>query len=240
MIYITEDTHGQFDRLTSFCSKVKTSKSDIMIILGDAGINYLEGARAEILKRQLSSLPIQLFCIHGNHENRPSNIPSYQEVTWHGGTVYEEKEYPSILFAKDGEIYDLDGISAIAIGGAYSIDKPVRLVFGYKWWADEQPSPEIKAYVEKQLSERNWEIDVVLSHTVPIKYEPSEAFMPVVDQSQVDKSTEIWLGQIEEKLNYKKWYAGHFHLNKKIDRLYIMFEDIVQLDLLQEGLLHNG
>ena len=42
---------------------------------------------------------------------------------------------------------------------------------------------------------------------------------------KVDKSTEIWLGQIEEKLSYKKWYCGHYHTEKKIDRLEIMFNN---------------
>lgn len=34
------------------------------------------------------------------------------------------------------------------MGGAYSIDKMFRLIYGYGWWGDEQPSEEIKQYVE--------------------------------------------------------------------------------------------
>ena len=46
VIYITGDTHGQFQHIADFCSKTGTQKSDIMIILGDAGINYyLDGRR---------------------------------------------------------------------------------------------------------------------------------------------------------------------------------------------------
>ena len=39
-IYITGDTHREFDRIRYFCEKNKTTKNDIIIILGDAGINY--------------------------------------------------------------------------------------------------------------------------------------------------------------------------------------------------------
>ena len=39
---------------------------------------------------------------------------------WHDGVVYYEPEFPNILFAKDGEIYDFDGKKALVIGGAYS------------------------------------------------------------------------------------------------------------------------
>jgi 3-oxoacid CoA-transferase subunit A len=136
-----------------------------------------------------------------------------------------EKEYPSILFAKDGEIYDLDGQKAIAIGGAYSIDKMFRIMYGYGWWEDEQPSDEIKGYVEKQLEVRDWKVDVVLSHTVPLKYEPTEVFLPGVDQSRVDKSTEEWLGKIEERLEYRRWYCGHYHTEKEMGRVRMMFEE---------------
>ena len=226
MIYITGDTHGSFNRVADFCRENRTTKEDILIILGDAGINFQRGY-ADIMKKDfLAELPITLFCIHGNHEQRPFTIPTYTEQEWHRGIVYAEKEYPSILFAKDGEIYDLDGQKAIAIGGAYSIDKMLRIVYGYGWWEDEQPSDEIKRYVEKQLEERNWKVDVVLSHTVPLKYEPTEVFLPGVDQSRVDKSTEEWLGKIEARLQYRKWYCGHYHTEKEVDRVRLMFEEI--------------
>ena len=226
MIYITGDTHGSFNRIADFCRENHTTKDDILIILGDAGINYHRGYMDIMNKDFLAELPITLLCIHGNHEQRPFTIPTYTEQEWHGGIVYVEKEYPSILFAKDGEIYDLDGQKAIAIGGAYSIDKMFRIVYGYGWWADEQPSDEIKRYVEKQLAARDWRVDVVLSHTVPLKYEPTEVFLPGVDQSRVDKSTEEWLGKIEERLQYRKWYCGHYHTEKEVDRVRLMFEEI--------------
>ena len=40
MIYITGDTHGKFERIEQFCGKFKTSREDVLIILGDAGINF--------------------------------------------------------------------------------------------------------------------------------------------------------------------------------------------------------
>lgn len=100
-----------------------------------------------------------------------------------------------------------------------------RIAYGYGWWPDEQPSEEIKAYVEAQLERMNWKVDVVLSHTVPLKYEPREVFLSGINQKNVDKSTETWLDAIEDRLQYEKWYAGHFHIEKKIDKLEILFEN---------------
>ena len=226
MIYITGDTHGNFTRVRNLCRVFETKKEDILIILGDAGINYYGADRDKKVKKMLENLPITIFSIHGNHEMRPETIPTYKEVEWNGGIVYQEEKYPHLLFAKDGEIYDFEGIKTIVIGGAYSVDKEYRLQNGWGWWADEQPSKEIKARVEKALADNGNRIDVVLSHTTPFKYEPVEMFLSYVDQSKVDKSTEIWLDKIEDTIDYKKWYCGHYHTNKSIDKVRIMFEDV--------------
>lgn len=224
MVYITGDTHGNFCRIKSFCASRSTTIGDVMIILGDAGINYYGDHGDKRLKHRISNLPLTLFCIHGNHEMRPHTIQSYEKREWNGGMVWYEKHYPNILFAIDGEIYDIGGKKCIVIGGAYSVDKEYRIQRGYGWWDDEQPSDDIKQKVESVLLENS--VDVILSHTCPLKYEPAEVFLPFVDQSKVDKSTEQWLDKIDDTTEYSKWYCGHYHTSKKVDKLQFMFEDI--------------
>ena len=226
MIYITGDTHGDFSRIERFCDRFHLSKDDVMIILGDAGFNYYGGKRDQRAKKRMAELPITIFSIHGNHEMRPGTIPSYRLRKWNGGMVFVEDEYPNLLFAVDGEVFDMGGQKTIVIGGAYSVDKYYRLANGWNWWADEQPTPKMKKGIEKVLDYENWKVDAVLTHTVPLKYEPVEVFLPQIDQSKVDKSTETWLDSIEDRLTYKHWYAGHYHTEKDIDRLTLLFESI--------------
>lgn len=226
MIYITGDTHRNFSRIVSLCRQLETTSKDVMIILGDAGINGHGIEEDKKLKQSLSRLPLTLFCIHGNHEQRPQDIASYIETLWHNGTVYMEPEYPNLLFAKDGEIYDFDGRKCIVIGGAYSVDKFFRMEHGLNWWKNEQPSDEIKDRVEERLEKENWRVDFVLSHTCPLKYEPTEVFLSQIDQSTVDKSTEKWLGTIEQRLQYDEWYCGHYHTSKRVDKLIFMYKDV--------------
>ena len=230
MIYITGDKHGRYSGVIDFCFENKTKRSDILIILGDAGINYNLDERDDILKKTLSRLPITFFCIHGNHEERPENIKSYKTKKFHNGIVYYEEEYPNILFAKDGEIYDFNNNKVFVIGGAYSVDKEFRLVHGYRWYPSEQPSEETKKHVLNVLSKNNNTIDIILSHTCPYKYLPREMFLSGIDQSKVDNSTEYFLDEIENKVKYKKWYCGHYHTDKKIDKIRFMFNDIEILD----------
>lgn len=226
MIYITGDKHGNYHDVFEFCYNYKTTTSDIMIILGDAGINYFLNDKDYILKNALLGLPIILFCIHGNHEERPENIKTYKTKSFHNGLVYYEEEYPNILFAKDGEIYDFNNKKTLVIGGAYSIDKEYRLKMGYNWYKSEQPTEEIKNRVKDILKKNSNKIDVILSHTCPIKYEPVEAFLNFIDQSTVDKSTETFLNELEENSQYKIWYCGHYHIDKKIDKIRFMMNDI--------------
>ena len=223
--YITGDTHGYFERVEQFCQRMETTKDDVLIILGDAGINYYLNKEDKRVKDALSELNITLFCIHGNHEARPWEAGGYEEQEWHGGIVYVEKEYPNLLFAKDGEIYDFNGKSVLVIGGAYSVDKYYRLMRGYQWFDTEQPDDDIKEAVEKQLDAHDWSVDIVLTHTVPLEAEPTWAFIPQVDQSTVDKSTEEWLQTIHDKLTFDEWYAGHFHVESDEKDIRIMFED---------------
>ena len=201
--------------------RFKPTKDDTIVILGDVGANYFGDLRDNKLKEAFARLEPTIFCIHGNHEIRPWNIPTYKTKEWNGGTVWYEEKYPNILFAKDGEIFDIEGTKHLVIGGAYSVDKFYRLSHDCGWWEDEQPSEKIKQYVEQQIKEK--EFDVILSHTCPFKYEPIETFLPGIAQSNVDTSTEEWLDKIEESVNYKAWYCGHWHINKRIDRIHFLF-----------------
>ena len=228
MVFLTGDTHGQFQRLQSFYEINPTlTEEDILVILGDASFNYLGDERDNFGKKAVSRLPFQVLCIHGNHEIRPENIEGYALHTWNEGIVYRQPQYPNIFFAKDGEVYNLNGRKTIAIGGAYSVDKHYRLLRGYRWFADEQPSPATKKHVEACCAAENWQVDAVLSHTCPISYLPVEMFLGGIDQSTVDNSTEEWLDQLEKKLSYTKWFCGHYHTDKQIDKIQFLFESII-------------
>ena len=223
MIYYTGDTHGQSDKILHFIRRFKLTPDDIIVILGDAGFNYYGNDRGDRYEKHwLDDTGVTIFCIHGNHERRPESLPYYHETEWRGGAVYIEDAFPSLLFAKDGEIFDLDGRQAVVIGGAYSVDKYYRLGRGIDWFEDEQPSEEIKDSVETKLEVIGWKIDTVLSHTCPARYIPVEAFLPGIDQGTVDRSTEDWLGSIEDRLTYNHWLCGHWHIDKKIDKLHFL------------------
>lgn len=172
---------------------------------------------------------ITFFCIHGNHEMRPESIldakgnPAYKLVKWHGGMVYREAKFPHLLFAHDGDCYQLNGNSVLVCGGAYSPDKLYRQMYHYPWFPDEQPDTDTKARVEEQIETQHRKFDIVLTHTIPLKFLPDLHLKPL---PSIDQSTEKWLDTVEERLDYRAWYAGHFHVNQRIGKLQILFDEI--------------
>ncbi|WP_295091191.1 metallophosphoesterase [Ruminococcus sp.] len=224
MIYITGDIHGSLEPIFDLVEKYEPKEDDIIVILGDVAVNYTGRLRDKYIKEEMNNIGVTFFCIHGNHENRPQNIASYQEMNWNGGRVLFEEDYPNILFPVDGDIFELEGKRCIVIGGAYSVDKFYRLRNGYNWWPDEQPSPTIKEYVEEQIKKNK--IDIVFSHTCPYKYIPTECYLSGIDQSKVDNSTEQWLDVIEDAIEYEAWYLGHWHTDKRIDKMHFLFHEV--------------
>lgn len=218
MICITGDTHRDFIHRLSL---VRNLKCNMLIILGDAGINYFLDESDIYLKESLSKYKFKLFCVRGNHEERPQNIDTYMEIDMFGGKVFIEEAYPNLVFAKDGEVYNIDGKSVLVIGGAYSVDKDYRIMYGHRWFKDEQLSKEEMDSILEKVKGKHF--DVILTHTCPYKYEPREMFLPGLDQSKVDRSMEHFLDEIEENVDYDKWYCGHYHTEKEIDKIEFMF-----------------
>ena len=217
MFYITGDTHGSFERIDCFVQEKKLTQKDCIIIHGDSGFNYFLDHRDTYLKHKVNGFGPKLFCIRGNHEERPENISTYTTASFCGGTVFCEPSFPNLLFAKDGEVYNVNGKATIVIGGAYSIDKQFRLAGRGHWFASEQLTKVEMSSIEKTLSSMNWKVDCVLSHTAPEKYEPRELLLSFIDQSTVDKTMELWLDKVEDRLAYKEWYFGHYHGDKKVN-----------------------
>lgn len=253
--FITGDKHRDFKKVKQFCRNLKTRKNDVLIILGDSSLNYYEDDRDDKLKSELSKLNITLFCLHGNKENRPQNISTYGIRSFCGGKVYFEPKYPNIYFAIDGEIYTFEGRKYMVVGGAHSVDKLWRIERNEPFWDDEMPSEDTKHLVEQRLEQENNKIYGMLTHTCPIKYLPTEMFLSTRQRTKsntvkqktknppkkvhkqrkftpdIDRSTEEWLGVLEDKIQYSVWFCGHYHIDKQIDELIMMCSEIRPLHI---------
>lgn len=224
-IWAMADIHGSYTPIENFWRRNKdnidfSSKTDCLILLGDVGTNYFLNYRDQKFKEKLLKYPFTYFCIRGNHEQRPSLLAQIDIEKWtmekfFENDVYVEKKYPEIKYALDEvAIYNILGenfsYKTLVLPGAYSVDKYYRLANNWNWFETEQLSTK-EMEKGRDLIKNNNNFDLVLSHTCPIAYEPTDLFLSVVDQSTVDKTMERYLGEIEYNITYKIWLWGHYH-----------------------------
>lgn len=97
----------------------------VLILLGDAGLNYYLDERdmkqKERLQRKINELKeekifVQMLFVRGNHEARPSKLYTYKEKLFYDGSAYVEEKYPNLIFLKDGERYTIEGKRFLVIG----------------------------------------------------------------------------------------------------------------------------
>lgn len=239
-VYLTGDTHNvvDVDKVVRFDASGLT-RGDYLIILGDFGFiwtpeqeEYLEDNELADARRSderwldwFESKPYTTLWIDGNHENFDL-LETYPIREWHGGRVQCIREH--VIHLMRGEIYDIDGRSFFAMGGAYSADKDRRTP-GSSWWPQEVPSQKERDYAECQLEKHGWKVDYVLSHAAPSStlrdIDPDWPPMLIPDEY-----TE-WLQSVADKLSFTRWFHGHYHADRWWDtRFTCLYEEIFDLD----------
>ena len=249
-ILMCGDLHGNWkpirDLYETMLKKQPLTKNDVLIILGDFSANFFFNHRDAEYKKKLGKYKITYFIIRGNHEERPSICMNKNPNAWHmeefwGNQVYVENDYPYIKYALDMPAkYEIptaqgDPIKTLVLPGAYSVDKYYRLQHGMTWFKNEQLTQQEMWDGTELASKAKW--DLILSHTCPIAWEPTDLFLSQIDQSTVDSTMERWLGNIEYKTDYTLWCFGHFHQTRiypkdwENNRQSLMLYNDVVLDL---------
>lgn len=229
-VVVTGDIHGCTRVIVDLANKLNLKdKEDTVVVLGDVGINFYRDIRDEMAKKALSHIAPTIFCIRGNHEIRPENISSYRKKNWKEGEVYYEENYPNIVFAKDGQIFNFNGKRVLIAGGAYSLDKKNRRA-NLDWWSDEQLSYDEKTNI--LIAAGNNHIDAVFSHTCPWSKKPTQEpfFINPIEEATIDRSTEYFLDTLYSLLGTSAvWYCGHWHMDKVIDNVNFLYHTYIEL-----------
>lgn len=220
-IYLMSDIHGHYHYVRDFYNRNKEEidkyDNNVLIFCGDVGANYFKNRRDDDFKAALGNYPFIYFCVRGNHEYRAYDMLQVKPEEWEmeiffDNVVMVEKKYPYIKYAWDiPAIYTINKLKTLVFPGAYSVDKFHRIQNGWTWVPNEQLDYNEMQYGRDLLPKCNYEVDLVLSHTCPIMCEPTDLFLPSVDQNLVDKTMERYLGEIEWRVSYKAWCWGHFH-----------------------------
>jgi 3-oxoacid CoA-transferase subunit A len=77
----------------------------------------------------------------------------------------------------------------------------------------------------------NDSFDLVLSHTCPYRYRPTDLFLPFIDQSAVDTTMERWMDELHDHIRFKTWLWAHYHADRvEAPHCEIMMHEVQSLE----------
>ena len=215
MIYITGDTHGELRAILSERQKpdgTGWTHEDKEIICGDFGFvmraDRLEnGCYADEWKlNELEGCPQEILFVSGNHENF-DRLYAYPDEERYGGLVKRIRK--NIFLLKRGEIYTIEGKTFFTFGGAYSIDRSLR-VERVSWWPQELPSPQEYRHAIDRLEKYHKCVDYILTHNAP-----DRVVMQIIPQAdRHDAELTGFLDWVMTEVTFQQWFFGHWHIDK--------------------------
>lgn len=229
-IFVTGDIHGGIDmqKLRDWRQGENLGPDDYLVIAGDFGFpwDYSEEERADIA--WLESRPYTVLFVDGNHE-RFDYWKERPVERWNGGLVQRLSDASPIRRLMRSEVYDIDGATVFTLGGATSVDRDFRTL-GVTWWPEELPSERNFEEARSNLERFGWKVDYVITHTCSTRLLPPTLYpQPGWDRPQVDRLTGF-LDELEDRLDYTRWYYGHFHRDANTDERHtVLFDRIVRL-----------
>ena len=220
MILITGDTHGDIDyKKLLALRQEKLSYDDCLIICGDAAICWSEREFPH-LKDLYNDIGCTIIYIDGNHENFVM-LNKMPLVEYKGALMHQIDRH--IFHVLRGEIMTIDGKSFLCIGGAVSIDKAYRIPY-VSWWPEEEINKHDIDNALFNLKRFDSKVDYVITHCC--------------DTSTVIKAFGFrrdvctdQLAFIDEVVDYKHWFFGHYHVDRNItDKKTCLYDAIIKLE----------
>lgn len=221
MIYVTGDTHGYYEPFLNRLVHYDIKAEDTVIVCGDFGFVWGDPEHNLYLKK-LSELPFTIAFCDGNHENFEFLNMHPFERDWNGGTIHRVEK--NVIHLMRGQIYTLESKTFFTFGGAFSHDKYMRRP-RVSWWEEELPTKADYNTASVNLDSVGYKVDYVISHQIPRSFIYQAGFTPCDNDMELTGYFD-WL---YNELDFSKWFAGHYHINKPLDngKMNLLFDEVV-------------
>lgn len=239
MIYVTGDTHNDFSRFGGKRLRrrgLELTEQDYVIVCGDFGLCWKKDKTFEYNCKNFSLKQYTILWVQGNHENYDM-IAEFPIEEWHGGKVRHIIRDKVILLER-GQVFHIDGKVFFTFGGAASHDiqggvlnredkdfieqrkKVTRSGLPFRilhetWWPEELPDKKEIEEARKNLARIGNKVDYIITHCCSTSIQ-NELDKGVIHFYEPDYLTDFFQ-EIEETVEYKHWYFGHYHDNIDID-----------------------
>lgn len=257
-IYITGDMHGDYRRLAKKERRMLPfymGGKDYLIICGDMGLLWNKKDKEfEYNVDWLSKLPFTILFVDGNHEGF-TLLNDYPVEIWNGGKVHHIVK-DKIIHLMRGQVFEIQGKTIFTFGGAsshdiqggvldksdpaYDIMRREAIIKGLayrvlneSWWAEELPTEQEMQEGRDNLDKVGWKVDYVVSHCAST---PIQALIGCKRGNIYEKDILTdYFEELEQKLKYKQWYCGHYHINAFVDEKHtVIYHPIVILGGMYE------
>ena len=221
MIYITGDTHGEYDDLIDRLAPYEPEEGDIVIVAGDFGFIWFPEDMRSLDK--IKKLPYTVAIVDGNHENFDI-LNSFPVEKWNGGDIHRIAE--NIIHLMRGQLFEIEGKTVFTMGGAYSTDKAYRRE-GRSWWSAEQPSAEEYDTARATLERCSNKADIIITHTLPRSVIHMLGYFP----DPHDMELTWFFERLYRDMKFRMWFGGHFHEDRLINgNFHVLYHDVVPVD----------
>lgn len=248
-IFITGDIHAEiYPRFSnaSFPAQKGLTKDDIVIVAGDFGIPWTDGgAQDAYALRELEKRPFTTCFVDGNHENYDL-LEQYPEQMWHGGRVHRIND--SVIHLMRGQVFDIDGTTIFAFGGAASHDVEDGILDAYdpdlknkaralrkagkyryrinhlSWWEREMPDRSEYDEGMANLEKHGFDVDYIITHCPPTTVLRQMGFNDPDDMAR-------YFQDIKDCTRFRTWYFGHLHKDCALpwEQMVALYRNIVQI-----------
>lgn len=222
LVYVTGDTHGDYDRFNDPFLK-KLEEEDTLIICGDFGFIWDGSPQEEAVLKKLSQKKYTIAFVDGCHENFDLLERKYPLNRWKGGIIRQIA--PNIVHLQRGEIYTIEGEKYFTFGGGHSQDIEYRKDTG-NWWKQEHPTHREIRHAIYKLHENDSKVDYIITHEPPASLKDC---LGVDVQQRLEIHT--FFEDIIKECEYKKWFFGKCHMDRFIPlKYYALFEELLPVE----------
>jgi hypothetical protein len=136
---------------------------------------------------------------------------------------------PNVYFVPNGTLITYFGRKIFCFGGAMSTDKNYRIE-GVSWWPEEIPTYEEMNFGTLNLEAANYEVDVIITHTMPSENVRMFCMSKGYHQDRIDDPTASYLSFIAKHTKFDNWFCGHFHTNQTFGTVTVLYDAIIDVD----------